>query len=311
MGPEVGCDLPRPPIEMINGIRDSRNQAPRHSLAIAFAIWGIALLLALSLPSWSDSQSPPHVNGVSGTSGASPVGSAPLLQLTPPYKVASPGSTAAGYTTYSWFNEGSCSTSRDSQWGNPRPNETTGIVTGGGFTCALGRTTNGSRSAYFSSDDGLTSNAFTANWSGMHQVVYKWRITWNASGVLAHPSLQTGNDSVKIYLYGNICNLNTTPCTWYYSTLNHNPVFGGTPVWLFNGSGNFSSGQRDQLVTVSFLYNFTRGGQYEFNTGLNLTEYSIAHTDCSASGCLRYYAQSIANVDRFGDGAKVLSMSVG
>jgi hypothetical protein len=146
----------------------------------------------------------------------------------------------------------------------------------------------------------------------MHQVVYKWRITWNASGVLAHPSPQTGNDSVKIYLYGNLCylNVNPNPCQWAYVTPNHNAVFGGTPVWLFNGSGNFSIGQRDQLVTVSFLYNFTSGDQYQFDTGLNLTEYSTAHTDCSASGCLQYYAQAESNVDRFGDYAKVLSMSV-
>jgi hypothetical protein len=278
---------------------------PRHWIAIAFAIWGIAILLAFPLSDSGVLQSVQRAGGLSGASGALPMGSAPLLRLTSPY------GTGVGYTTYSYWNQGTCYTSRVSQWGTPNGNETTGLVTGGGFTCALGpNATNGSNSAYFSSDDGLTSKLFTANWSGLHRVVFKWRITWNASGTLAQTSPQTGNDSVVIYLYGNICYFNAIPCTWYYFTLNHNALFGGAPSSVFNGSGKFSSGQKDQLVSVSFMYNFTRGGQYEFDTGMNLTESSVAHTDCSASGCLQYYAQAIANVDRFGDHATVLSMSV-
>jgi hypothetical protein len=197
--------------------------------------------------------------------------------------------------------------------GTPRANETTGAVAGGGFTCALGPSaTNGSRSAYFSNVDALESKGFTANWSGQHRVVYKWRITWNATGSLALASPHTGNDSVMIYVFGNLCYWDVAQggCVWAYSAPGHSAVEEGTPVWVFNESGSFSSGQRDQIVTVSFLYDFTKGDLYLFDTGLNLTEYSVADTVCTSSGCLQNYAQATSNVDRSGDHAKVLSMSV-
>jgi hypothetical protein len=166
------------------------------------------------------------------------------------------------------------------------------------------------QSARITTLDGFRGPAFTAASSGIHQVTYRWQITWSASGSQGgfcppSPCVAARSDTVKISLFGNL--YDKTTGLWLLG--------GASPqnqsVSVFHGSGVFSHSGSGQNFSVRFNVTLTAGDQYLFLTGLQTVDTSKVSTGCHVPFCFGGATVGAAvNVATGGNRALVLSMSV-
>jgi YVTN family beta-propeller protein len=215
-----------------------------------------------------------------------PGNATPNVHAVPPYFGAS------AVSLHSPLQYGSCATRNSSLLGSPGASVFSGKVLAGGSACA-GNVSSGS--ARVSTTDGFLGPAFTVGFGGNHTVIYRWQISWNASGrVLSNSSTAT----VRISMFGNLYD-NTTGRWLLGGRGAHDKA-----VLVFTASGTFSAGRSSQSLAVRFSVTLTAGHQYVFFTGLNTTAEAID------PGGLLAAAHATVNVDTGGDFAKVLSMNV-
>ncbi len=192
-----------------------------------------------------------------------------------------------------------------SQWawltGHRGAGPISGDVFVGSSACATGPTPNSSWPNYptLTTTEGLLGPAFTSVSGGIHQVVYDWQVSWNATGSASRGAFA----AIGIELVGGLFDNSTG--RW----VGPGALGNSTSVLVFFQRGSFSAGGTDQLFQLQFNVTLTSGDQYQFYTVMHTSDTVYASTWC-APRCHVGTGSADLNVNSGGDGAKILSMSV-
>ncbi|MCI4356968.1 MAG: hypothetical protein L3K18_07505 [Thermoplasmata archaeon] len=221
---------------------------------------------------------------------ASPAGALPIVRDVAPYSGASP------FESHSPVLNGSCSIRSGSAFavllGHLHANASSGRVFAGGSVC-----TTAGRS-HLSTTDGFLGPSFTAGAAGVHQVVYRWQVTWNGSGFSCG---RTCNSTIRILVFGNLFD-NTTGLWLLGGALAHDKA-----IPIVDHSirlGAWSGGASNLTLSMKFFVSLTPGDEYRFYSGLSTFAEARGHSAAFGTPF------AIVNVATGSDFASVVSMTL-